>query len=61
MLATIDVVSPRPINERSTVLTPRGHCAVSLIRLGYELRELDGEDRTYVVQMLRDLIEDATA
>jgi len=43
------------------VLTPRGHCAVAVIRLGYELAELDGEDRAHVIQICRDLIEDATA
>ena len=53
--------TPAPLSDRVTVLTERGHCAVAVIRLGYELRELEGEDRTYVVQMLRDLIEDATA
>jgi hypothetical protein len=56
---TVD--APEPINRPTAVLTPRGHCAVAVIRLGYELRDLDGEDRAYIVGMLRDLIEEVTA
>jgi hypothetical protein len=50
-----------PINRPTAVLTPRGHAALSVIRLGYELAELDGPDRAYIVGMLRDLIEGAGA
>jgi hypothetical protein len=49
---------PAPINRPTTVLTPRGHCAVAVIRLGYELRELPRADRAYIVRLLRDLLED---
>jgi hypothetical protein len=53
--------APIPLRRPTAVLTPRGHCAVAVIRLGYELRDLDGEDRAYIVAMLRDLIDDVTA
>ena len=43
-----DTAPPEPINRPTSVLTPRGHCAVAVIRLGYELAELDGEDRAYI-------------
>jgi hypothetical protein len=54
MLATAPTSTPAPLTDRVTVLTPRGHAAVAAIRLGYELRELVGEDRAYLAQMLRD-------
>ena len=50
-----------PINRPTAVLTPRGTVAVQVVRLGYALTELNTEDRAYIVSLLRDLIEDATA
>ena len=50
-----------PLTDRVSVLTPRGAVAVQVIRLEYAISELSGEDRAYIVSLLRDLIEDATA
>ena len=50
---------PAPLTDRLTVLTPRGAVAGQVIRLGYALEDLAGEDRAYVIAMLRDLIEPA--
>jgi hypothetical protein len=53
--------TPVPLHRPTCVLTPRGHCAVEVIRLGYELRDLDGEDRAYCLDLVRELIEEVTA
>lgn len=53
--------TPLPINRPTAVLTPRGAVAVQVIRLDYALRELAGQDRAYILAMLRDLIEGASA
>jgi hypothetical protein len=59
----IDVVrlTTSPLNRPTAVLTVRGAVAVQVIRLGYALEDLAGEDRAFIVGMLRDLIEDAGA
>jgi hypothetical protein len=51
---------PAPLTDRVTILTPRGHAAVQLIRLSYELRDLGQLDRVYLAQMLRDLADEVT-
>ncbi len=53
--------APEPLRRPTTVLTPRGAVAVMVIRLERELEALAGADRAYIVSMLRDLIEEATA
>jgi hypothetical protein len=50
---------PTVTTSARAVLTPRGHAAVAVICLGYELDDLAGEDRAYICQMLRDLLESA--
>ena len=50
-----------PIPYWPAVMTPRGHAAAGIVRLGYELRELDRADRAYVVGRLRALLDDLTA
>jgi hypothetical protein len=50
---------PAPIH-RPTV-TARGTVAVQVICLGDVLQELDASDRDYILGMLRELLEDATA
>jgi hypothetical protein len=54
-------VAVTPIDGPIAVLTPRGHSAVAVIRLGYELRELPRADRAYIVHLLRDLLDDVAA
>ncbi len=61
MHATAPTYTPAPLTDRVTVLTPRGHVAAQIVRLGYELAELEGEDRAYIVAMLRELLDAATA
>lgn len=40
-------------------MSPRAHAAAGIVRLGYELRELDRADR--VAALFRDLLNDVTA
>jgi hypothetical protein len=60
-VVTSPVYVPAPLTDRVSVLTPRGAVAVQVIRLEYAISELNGEDRAYIVSLLRDLIEEATA
>jgi hypothetical protein len=54
---TILAHEPVPINRPTSILTPRGAVAVQVIRLGYALEDLAGEDRAYIVGMLREIVE----
>lgn len=50
-----------PIPFWPAVMTPRGHAAAGIVRLGYELRELCPSDRAAVAGLLRDLLADLDA
>jgi hypothetical protein len=50
-----------PIPYWPAVMTPRGHAAAGVVRLSYELRELDRVDRAAICSMLRALLDDLTA
>src|SRR5215212_6176168 len=62
MHATVSPIgeSPIPLHRPTAVLTPRGHAALSIVRLEYQLAELAPADRAYCLDLLRDLIEEAT-
>jgi hypothetical protein len=55
------IVVPDSINRPTTVLTPRGVVAASIVRLEYDLTELPAEDRAYCLDLVRDLLEGAGA
>jgi|SoiMethySBSTD1v2_1073268.scaffolds.fasta_scaffold3692498_2 hypothetical protein len=58
----VPVISePVLINRPTTTVTARGHAALAVVRLEQTIRDLDGSDRDYIIGILRDLIEDATA
>jgi hypothetical protein len=59
----VSTVVDRPtlINRPTAVLTPRGVVALMVIHLERELVDLGGEDRAYIVSLLRDLVEEVTA
>ena len=52
---------PAPLTDRVTALTPRGHAAVAVIRLKGQLIALDGQDRAWIVELLRDVADDLAA
>ena len=49
---------PAPLTDRTTVLTPRGHAVVAVIRLKGQLIALDAESRAWVVELLREVADD---
>ena len=52
---------PAPLNRPTVVLTRRGHAARALYRFVHAVRDLDGADRAYVLDMLKvELVELAT-
>jgi hypothetical protein len=53
--------APTPMHRPTVVLTERGHAALAVVRLEQTLQDLDDSDRAYIVSMLRELLEDATA
>jgi len=66
MLATIvtpDPAPPAPIVtiHESAALTPRGTVAAVIVRLEDQLAEWQPADRAYCLELLRDLIDEATA
>jgi hypothetical protein len=51
-----------PLNRPTAVLTPRGHMAVTVLRLKGQLIALDAPDRAWIAGLLRQVADDvATA
>ena len=51
---------PEPLADRAA-LTPLGVVAAQVVRLGYQLADLDRADRAAICSMLRALTDDITA
>ena len=58
MSPTTPAYTPAPLTDRVTVLTPRGHAAVAVIRLKGQLIALDAQDRAWIVELLREVADD---
>lgn len=51
--------TPTPLTGRVTVITPRGHAALALLRLKHQFEQLSADDLEYVGPLLADLIRTA--
>ena len=56
-----DEPAAEPLHRPTTVLTPRGTVAAQIVRLEYDLAELDGEDRAYCLDLICNLLGAAGA
>ena len=57
--ATVPASVPAPLTDRTTALTPRGHAALAIVRLDDQMRELEPNDRAYILDMLREILDGA--
>lgn len=49
---------PVPIDRQAGALTPRGHAALSVIRLKRQILALGAEDRAWIVELVREMADD---
>jgi hypothetical protein len=62
-MQTVDVVpigttAPEPLHRPTATLTPRGHAAVTVVRLKGQLIALDDADRAWILELLSSLVAD---
>ena len=51
--------TPTPLHRPTVCLTARGRCALAVVRLDDQLRDLEPDDRDFILGMLRELLDGA--